>query len=159
MAAEDGASGPEALRAGIRAVRGMTAVSQIVILVLTLVAVSGFLLDSVIPYTPAFPIVVLLDSIVSLITTIQADRISRAFRQFGTVARGLAYFGAIGALIMILDSGVAALAGAVGGTGSHVVGPHGSALLLNLSWPAGVISLAAIGFALRAQLRIRKLAR
>jgi hypothetical protein len=104
-----------------------------------------------------FPVIVLVNSLICLAAGTRASLMSRAFQQAADVVGGLAYSAIVGGVLMLMWSVGAVISAIVGGTGG-VAGPHGSTLLLNLSWPAAVISLVAIGFGIRANRRMKKLA-
>jgi hypothetical protein len=155
---EDFASGTEQQIRAAESARRMAVSFRIAVLVLTLADFLGLILDSVISYTPTFPIVVLVNSLICLIAGTRANVLSRGTRELGGAVGGLAYSAVVGGGIMFLFSGFAAIAGAVGAKGS-IAGQHGSLLLLNLSWPAAVISLVAIGIGITAFRRIKKVPR
>lgn len=158
MAREEFAPGMEKVLFRIESTRRMAARFRIAALALTLAALFGIILHSAIPYTPTFPMVVLVSSLACLVAGTRANWISQGFQQFDGVASGLARSAVTGGGIMLMWSSISAIAGIAGGKGS-IAGQHGSALLLNLSWPAAVISLVAIGFGTRTYWRIRKLPR
>jgi hypothetical protein len=155
---EDFASGTEQIRAVVESASRMAGWSRIAILVLTLADFLGAVLHDVIPYTPVFPIAALVDSLICLTVGTWANVLGRGSRQLGDAASGLAYSAVVGGGLMLLFSVAAAISAVVGGTGG-VAGSHGSTLLLNLSWPAAVISLVAIGIGIRAYRRSKKVLR
>lgn len=158
MPPEDYASGMENVQARIESTRRIGVLFRITALVLSLVSLIGAILHSVISYTPVFPIIVLVNSLICLIAGTWAYRLSRGDQQFADSADGLAYTAVVGGGIMVMFSVAAAISAIVGGTGG-VAGPHGGAVLLNLSWPATVISLAALALGIRAHRRIKNLPR
>jgi hypothetical protein len=154
------ASGLEKARAGGESARSMAVTVRAAVLALSLISFIGAILHSFfssIPYTPVFAIIVLVNSLICLAAGTRASWMSRDFQQAADVVGGLAYSAIVGGVLMIMWSVGAAISAVVGGTGG-VAGPHGSALLLNLSWPATVISLVAIGFGIGANRRMKKLA-
>ena len=155
MTQENSAAGAEKVLGGIESARRMGVRFRLTVLVLSLVILLGAILRNVIPYTPVFPVVVLGNALIALVAGVRANWISRGFQQFGGAAAGLAYTSATGGVIMLIFSGFSVVAGAVGGKNS-IAGPHGSTLLMALSWPAVVISLVAIGIGIAAFRRIKQ---
>jgi hypothetical protein len=136
----------------------MAGIIRIVVLAVTLVVAFGLILHSVIPYSPTFPLVVLVNSLACLAVGLTANRVGGAADgaagQPGDAVGRLAYTAVVGGGLMLLFSGISAIFAAVGGGSGGIVGSHGSALLLNLSWPAAVIALAALATGVRAYRRV-----
>jgi hypothetical protein len=136
-----------------RAVREGT-VFRLVCIVLSVSVIIGLALDQVIPYTPAFPVVVLAASLVCLAAAVRASRYARLLADPRASVGGLLYTAVIGSVIVALFSGIATIMAAL-----HVAGraaPGGSReVLLTLSWPAVVISVLAMALAIRVTRQTR----
>lgn len=157
MTQEDFTRRADKVRAGIESTRRMAIGFQAVVVVLTVITFFGLVLHNEITYTPVFPIILLINSLVCLIAGTRANWISRGFQQFGGAAAGLAHSALFGGVITLIFSALGASFGP-GHSGNEK--PWGNPVLLfNLSWPTMVISLAAIVFGIRAYRRIRKLSR
>lgn len=157
MTQEDLAQGARNVQAGVESARRMAVRFRVVVLVLTVVTLLGLILHNEITYAPAFPVVLLVDSLLCLIAGTRADWISRGFKQFGGAAGGLAYSAVVGGGIAFLFSAFGASFGP--GHSGHASSWGNQALLFNLSWPTMVISLIAIVFGIRTYRRIRNLPR
>ena len=123
-------------------------------LILGVSVIIGGSLEKVIPYTPAFPIVLLVASAVCLAAAVRAGRYSRLLPDPAQYIGGLLYTVFVGSGVNLLFSGLSTIKGAL-----HVSGGVASGgslnVLLALSWPAVVISALAIALAIRVARRTR----
>jgi hypothetical protein len=127
---------------------------RVAYIILGVTVIIGGSLEKVIPYTPAFPTVVLVASVVCLAAAVRADRYSRLLPEPREYVGGLLFTAFIGSVIDLLFSGLATIKGAL-----HVSGGAASGgslnVLLTLSWPAVVISALAMALAIRVTRRTR----
>lgn len=123
-------------------------------LILGVSVIIGGSLEKVIPYTPAFPIVLLVASAVCLAAAVRAGRYSLLLPDPAQYIGGLLYTVFVGSGVNLLFSGLSTIKGAL-----HVSGGVASGgslnVLLALSWPAVVISALAIALAIRVARRTR----
>jgi hypothetical protein len=132
----------------------MAVIIRIVVLAVTLVVAFGLILHNVVTYSPAFPLVILANSLACLAAGLTANRVGRDAGRPADAVGGLAYTAVVGGGLMLLFAGISAIFAAVGGGKGGIVSSHGSALLLDLSWPAAVIALAAMVTGIRAYRRV-----
>ena len=127
---------------------------RVAYLVLGVSVIIGGALDKVIPYTPAFPIVILAASLVCLTAAVRAGRYGRLLPAPRKYVGGFLYTAFAGSMVDLIFSGLATIKGAL-----HVSGGVASGgslnVLLALSWPAVVISVLAIALAVRVTRRTR----
>lgn len=125
-----------------------------VYLILGVSVIIGGSLEKVIPYTPAFPIVLLVASVVCLAAAVRAGRYRRLLPDPAEYIGGLLYTVFVGSGVDLLFSGLSTIKGAL-----HVSGGVASGgslnVLLALSWPAVVISALAIALATRVARQTR----
>jgi len=136
-----------------RAVREGTAFRVVFIVLLASVIIGGSL-EKVVPYTPAFPIVVLVASAVCLAAAVRADRYSRLLPEPRAYVGGFLFTAFIGSVVVLLFAGLATIKGALRVSGGAASGGSLN-LLLSLSWPAVVISALAMALAIRVTRRTR----
>jgi len=123
-------------------------VFRIALIVLGLSVIIGLSLDEVIPYTPAFPIVVLAASLICLTAAMRAGRYTRLLPNPKDYVGGLLYTAFAGSVVDLLFSGIAAITAALHMSGRAA--PGGSRdVLIALSCPAFVISALAFALARR----------
>jgi hypothetical protein len=127
---------------------------RVAYLVLGLSVLTGLALDQVIPYTPAFPIVVLVASLLCCAAAVRAARYTRLLADPREYVGGFLFTAFIGSVVDLLFSGIATIMAAL-----HVSGGAASGgardVLLNLSWPAVVISALAMALAIGVTRRTR----
>jgi len=127
---------------------------RVAFIVLGVSVIIGLSLDEVIPYTPAFPIVVLAASLVCLTAAVRAGRYSRLLADPREKVGGLLYTAFVGSVVDLLISGISAIMGAL--HASSGAAPGGSShVLLTLSCPAIVISVLAMALAVRVTRQTR----
>ena len=121
---------------------------RIAFIVLGVSVIVGLSLDEVIPYTPAFPIVVLAASLVCLAAAVRAGRYSRLLPNPKDYVGGLLYTAFAGSVVDLLFSGILAIMAAL--HMSSRAAPGGSRdVLIALSCPAFAISVLAFALARR----------
>lgn len=129
-------------------------VFRLVYITLGIIVIIGGSLDKVIPYTPAIPLVVLAASVLCFTSAARADHYARAAADPGHCVGGFLFTALIGSGVNVLFSGIAGLAAAFHAAAQAAPG-NSSSVLLDLSWPAVVISLLAVALAIRVMRRIR----
>jgi purine-cytosine permease-like protein len=123
-------------------------VLRIAVMVLGVSVIVGLSLDEVIPYTPAFPIVVLAASLLCLAAAVRAGRYTRLLPDAKDYVGGLLYTAFAGSVVDLLFSGVLGLMAAL--HMSSRAAPGGSRdVLIALSCPAFLISVVAFALARR----------
>jgi hypothetical protein len=129
-------------------------VFRVVYIVLGLSVIIGLALDKVIPYTPVFPLVVLAASLVCCTAAVRAGRYTRLLPDPREYVGGFLFTAFVGSVLDLLFSGIATIMAALPVSGGAVSGGS-RAVLLNLSWPAVVISVLAMALAIRVTRRTR----
>jgi hypothetical protein len=124
-------------------------VFRVVYIVLGLSVIIGLALDKVIPYTPVFPLVVLAASLVCCTAAVRAGRYTRLLPDPREYVGGFLFTAFVGSVLDLLFSGIATIMAALPVSGGS------RAVLLNLSWPAVVISVLAMALAIRVTRRTR----
>ncbi len=121
---------------------------RIAFIVLGVSVIVGLSLDEVIPYTPAFPIVVLAASLICLAAALRANRYTRLLPNPKDYVGGLLYTAFAGSVVDLLFSGILAIMAAL--HMSSRAAPGGSRdVLIALSCPAFAISVLAFALARR----------
>ena len=121
---------------------------RIAFIVLGVSVIVGLSLDEVIPYTPAFPIVVLAASLICLAAALRAGRYTRLLPNPKDYVGGLLYTAFAGSVVDLLFSGILAIMAALHMSGRAA--PGGSRdVLIALSCPAFAISVLAFALARR----------
>jgi hypothetical protein len=136
-----------------RAVREGT-VFRVASIVLGLSVIIGLALDTVIPYIPAFPIVVLVASLVCCAAAIRAGRYTRLLAEPRECVGGFLFTAFVGSVLDLLFSGIATIVAALHSSGGVATGSSRD-VLLALSWPAVVISALAMALAIRVTRQTR----
>lgn len=113
----------------------------------------GLVLFSVIPYTPVFPLLVLAGALVSGAAGVRGRRFAYELDGDARWAGGFIYTAFLGGLVGLMFSLGGLVATAAGDSAG--IAPGGDRLvLLNISWPTVVISLAAMAIGAVAWRRI-----
>lgn len=121
---------------------------RVAFIVLGVSVIVGLSLDEVIPYTPAFPIVVLAASLICLAAALRAGRYTRLLPNPRDYVGGLLYTAFAGSVVDLLFSGILAIMAAL--HMSSRAAPGGSRdVLIALSCPAFAISVLAFALARR----------
>lgn len=129
-------------------------VFRVAYIVLALSVIIGLALDSVIPYTPVFPIVVLVASLVCLAAAVRAGRYTRLLSNPREYVGGFLFTAFIGSVVDLLFSGIATIMAALHVSDGAASGGSRD-VLLTLSWPAVVISVLAMALAVRVTRQTR----
>lgn len=130
---------------------------RIAALVAVLVYIIGGLLKSVISFVPTFPVVLLIAAVICLTAAIRAAQLEPRLRGTGDaygLIGGLLYTAVIGPILILVFSLIGTIGGAIPAS-SHGGPKHINATLLNLSWPAVVISVISLILALRMRRRMQ----
>lgn len=123
-------------------------VFRIAAIVLSVSVIIGLSLDQVIPFAPAFPVVVLAASLVCLTAALRAGRYTRLLANPKDYVGGLLYTAFAGSVVDLLFSGILAIMAAL--HADSRVAPGGSReVLIALSCSAFVISALAFTLARR----------
>jgi hypothetical protein len=113
----------------------------------------GLVLFSVIPYTPVFPLLVLAGALVSAAAGVRGRQFAFALNGDARWAGGFIYTAFLGGLVGLMFSLGGTVSTALGDSGG--IAPGGDRMvLLNISWPTVVISLAAMAIGAIAWRRI-----
>jgi len=154
MVHEDMFSRPQLGEAQLKAIASEGVKYRLTLLVLALADFIGLILHNVIPYTPAFPLVLLAASLICLTVALRAGRLAS---QLGpserNVLRGFAYTATMATVPILIFAAIGASFGP-GKSGSEASWGN-PALLFNLSWPAVVICLVSIVYGIRLNRRLR----
>lgn len=124
-------------------------------LALGLIVMIGLMLDTVISYAPAFPLIVVVASILCCTAAVRAHHYARLVANPGQCVGGLLYTAFIGSVVNLLFSGIATLMAALHVAAQATRGSS-STVLLNVSWPAVAISMLAIALAIRVTRELRR---
>jgi hypothetical protein len=132
----------------VKAILNEGGIYRLALAALAVAVIIGGALHNVIPYTPAFPLVVLAASLLSLISALRGGQLAKRLGPSARYVGGFLYVSIVGGGLMLIWSVISAAVGATGSSGG-IAGKGGSTLLLNLSWPAAVICLVSIVHAIR----------